>query len=113
MSTTLWILEENQSTDNWDHSKILNKSRDLDALCTQLNFSKISTYFDESILAKEFDMEIEPKYFSADIIEEMFFNLIEKVDLSNTELINELKDMLEKSTLAKEKNVRVRLALVP
>jgi len=112
MGNTLWILEEYQSTDNWDHSEILNKSKDLDALCTQLNLSKISNYFDESILAEEFGMEIEPKYFSADIIE-MLSKLIEKVDLSNTELIDELKDMLKKAILAKEKNVQIRLASVP
>jgi len=113
MGNTLWILEEYQSTDNWDHSEILNKSKDLDALCTQLNLSKISNYFDESILAEEFGMEIEPKYFSADIIEEMLSKLIEKVDLSNTKLIDELKDLLKKAILAKEKNVQIRLALVP
>ena len=112
MGNTLWILEENQSTDNWDHSEILKKSKDLDALCTKLNLSKISTYFDESILAEEFDMEIEPKYFTADIIEEMLSTLIEKVDLSNTKLIDELKDLIEKAILAQEKNVKIRLALV-
>ncbi len=114
MSNTLWILEENQSTDTWDHSIIIDKIKYLDTLSIELNFSKLSTYFDESIVAEEFGMEIKPKYFDAYIVEEIISSLLEKIKNStNLELIDELKDILEKSLSAKKKNIKVRLALVP
>jgi hypothetical protein len=114
MSNTLWILEENQSKDTWDHSVIVDEIKYLDSLCRELNFSKLSTYFDESILAEEFGMDIKPKYFDAHIVEEIVSSLLQKIKGSTKlELIDELKDILKKSISAKEKNLKVRLALVP
>jgi hypothetical protein len=114
MGNTLWVLEENQSSDNWDHSTIIDKSKYLDKISIGLGFSKLSTYFDESILAKEFGIDMEPKYFNADILKEILSALLEELkNTVHTELINELKDILVKCTLAQEKNIRIRLAIVP
>jgi len=113
MGNTLWMLEENQHDDNFDHSIILQESKYLDTLCTKLQLPKLSTYFDESILAEEFGINVEPKYIDATFLKKVFSSLIEEIPIStNIFLIEELKDLLQKCTLAQKKNTKVRLALV-
>ncbi|MFK5976387.1 MAG: hypothetical protein QM493_07760 [Sulfurovum sp.] len=115
MGNTLWILEEEQESDNWDHSEIIKNIKDLDTITTKLGFSKLISYFDESIWAKEFGMEIEAKYFDVYPIEKLILVLIDEVKKksNNRFLIDEMEDILSKCILAKEKNVKIRLALVP
>ncbi len=114
MGNTLWILDENQHDDDFDHSIVLQSKKYLDTLCTKLQLPKLSTYFDDSILAEEFGMNMVPKYIDATLLEKLFSSLIEEIPIStNILLIEELKDLLQKCTLAQKKNTKVRLALVP
>ena len=115
MGSTVWILQENQKSDNWDHSEILEQSKELDALCVKLNLPALSSFFDDSILAEEFGVDVEPKYFDASIIEKLFAALVGAIenDEEKALLAEEMKDVISKCSLAEEKKTKVRLALIP
>ena len=112
MSQTLWILTMEQESDNWDHNMVLNKIKYLDGLCEHLDVATLSSCLDESIVAEEFGMDVEPKYMDADTLHEIIKALKEQIDKgSNTVLIEELQDIQKKCLLAKGN--KVRLAIVP
>lgn len=112
MSQTLWILTEGQESDNWDHSMVLNEIKYLDRLCERSCLIKLSSCLDESIVAKEFGMEVEPKYMDANTLHKIIKALKEQMDKgSNTVLVEELQDIQKKCLLSKGN--KVRLAIVP
>ena len=112
MSQTLWILTERQESDDWDHSTILNKIKYLDTLCEHSGITKLSACLDESIIAEEFGMDVEPKYIESNTLHEIIKALKEQIDKgSNTVLVEELQDIQNKCLLAKGN--KVRLAIVP
>ena len=115
MGSTVWILQENQKSDDCDHSEMLEQSKELDALCAKLNLPALSGFFDESILAEEFGVDVEPKYFDASIIKKLLATLVETVehDEGKALLTEEMKDVISKCSLAEEKKTKVRLALIP
>lgn len=115
MGSTLWILEENQEGDSWDHTELLQRHKELDTLCATLGIAKLSSYFDESVMAEDFDMDVAPKYYAASDIEKLMHTLVDNIEKNdnNSFLLGEIEDIISKSTLAKKKNIKVRLALIP
>ena len=120
MGNTIWILSEEIEEDEWDHSLMLTHEESLDHLSDQLGISKLSDFYDHSILAEEYGEEIEPNFVDAEDVEYVITSLLTAIseggadDLdADTDLIEELNDCLEKVQLAKNYGFQVRLAIVP
>ena len=120
MGSTVWVLSEDRDEDEWDHSLILVHEKSLDMLADQLCVKRLSDFYDYSILAEDFDGQVEPNYISADELELVLYSLIKAIHdgnagklNENTEIIEELEDCAEKVSNAKHNGSKIRFAIVP
>lgn len=117
MGNTIWVLNQNTDEDEWDHSLVIAKEKELDGLATELNIKKISDFYDHSILAEEYGGDVKPNFVIAEDLEEILKTLIKAISNGklnrNAELIEELEDCLSKVVDAKNQDLKVRLAIIP
>ena len=120
MGNTVWILSEDSDEDDWDHSLLLVHEKSLDKLADQLSVKKLSGFYDHSILAEEYGGTIEPNYIIPDDLESVLKPLVTAIRNGDAgklngdaEIIEELEDCLEKVIVAKSRDSKVRLAIVP
>ena len=120
MGNTVWVLSQDIDEDDWDHSLILVHEKSLDMLADQLSVKRLSDFYDYSILAEDFDEEVEPNYVSADELESVLNSLITAIRdgiagklNEDTEIIEELEDCSGKVSNAKRNGSKVRFAIVP
>jgi hypothetical protein len=109
MSQTLWILEEGQESDTWDHTLVLEQIEVIDTYCIEKGYMPLSSFLDESIVAEEFGMDLPPKYVAPEDIITLFEALS---DFGDKGLQEELKDILTKVKQAHHNGLKIRLALV-
>ena len=120
MGNTVWILQEGEESDDWDHSLILKFEKSLNKLSKELGIPKLSEFYDSSILSEEMGFETEPKYCEPSDLETVFSKLINAIKNGDSaklsgedSLLNELKDCHSKIIKALESGHKVRLAVVP
>lgn len=118
MGNTVWILKEGQESDDWDHSLLLTYETQLDAICDDLKISKLSHFYDFSILAEEFETQDTPKFIypreiSPDLLKLLSALKSDKSKLNDLELIEEIEDCIKKLNEAYDLNSRVRIAIIP
>ena len=120
MGNTLWIRSDVRTSDEMDHTLILKHEKILNKLCGEIGVSKLSDYFDQSILTEEYGENIEPNYSKPVELETVLTALICAIQdrksstlADETQIINELEDCLAKVLLAKENGEMVRSSIVP
>ena len=120
MGNTVWVLSEETEEDEWDHSLLLAHEDALNRMADQLGITRLSDFYDHSILAEEYGEEIEPNFVETEEVEFVITSLLAAIREGNadslngdTELIEELNDCLEKVVIAKKQDCQVRLAIVP
>ena len=86
-------------------------------MADELGIKPLSDFYDYSILTEEYGGEAETNYVNA----EELINILEPITNAiragklngDSEIIEELEDCLKKTLIAKDRGLKVRLAIVP
>lgn len=121
MSQTIWVLQEGQEQDDWDHSHILLEEKALNKLAKENKLFALGELLDYSLLNEEYGLPIEEiKYFEATylnlIVESYITSITNNTEINfkhQNDLIEEFKDILLKINQAKKENKRLRLSVIP
>lgn len=120
MGSTIWILEEAQEEDDWDHTCLLMNEKALNHVCQNLRGETFSQYLDFSIEQEDFGIECEANYFPPDELLALLSMLYKEVGASASAnfqnkdgLLEELENGIKRVELAKLKAAKVRFAVIP
>ena len=126
MSMVLWIIEEGQEGDSStpDLWALHHFSKELDKICVEAGVSKLTTFHDNSVMAAEFDEEMEPKLSDAS---ELLASLTKVHDVvvnagmqfvlagvdRTSDVLHDLDESIRVGSDCKSKGKRVRLSVIP
>lgn len=126
MSMVLWIIEEGLEGDSStaDLWALYHFSKELDKICVETGVSKLTTFHDNSVMAAEFDEEMDPKLSDAlelltslTKVRDVVVNGGVKFILAGVDRTSDvLHDLDESHRVASEceaKGKRVRLSVIP
>jgi hypothetical protein len=126
MSMVLWIIEEGLEGDSStpDLWGLYHFRKELDAICVETGVSKLTTFHDGSVMAAEFDQEMEQKLSdptelltSLNKVRDAVANDGRQFVLEGTDRTSDvLHDLTESIRVAKDcksRGKRVRLSVIP
>ena len=126
MSMVLWIVEEGLQGDSStpDLWALYCFSRELDRICVDAGVTKLSTFHDNSVIAAEFDQELEPKLSDASELLTILTRVRDLVMTGTTQFMKNGKDYsgrlrqdidetIRVAAACKAKGKRVRLSVIP
>ncbi len=120
MGNTVWVLQEGQEDDDWDHSIVLMHEKQLNKLAKEIGVKEFSEFLDYSVIAAEFGGDTEVNYIEPAEVKDTFSQLIiaivggkSKKLSNNNDLLEELEDCLNKVELAQQVCKKVRLSVIP
>lgn len=123
MSHTLWVLKEGQESDGWDHSVILAHENRLDRLARHLGVTRLSEFYDWSVLEADYQSPDEPTFVEPGPVRESLTAIIAALKSGEADglfkpetrdhLVEELEDCLDKVNEAAAEDCRLRLSIIP
>jgi hypothetical protein len=126
MGNVLWIIEEGPDGDssNRDLGALYRFSKELDKICVEAGVTELSTFHDNSVLAAEFDEEMEPTLSNpAELlaslakVREVVMNGGMQFTLGGkdrrSDLLHDLDEAIRVARECESKGKRVRLSVIP
>jgi len=122
MGNTVWFLQMDQDSDDWDHSYMLKCEKQLNQLCQANGVLPFSELLDHAILEEEYTGEAgEPNWLDAAAVLAVLVPLHATIDggggrikpNDRSELLEELADCISKAEQAAELGIQIRLSVVP
>ena len=126
MSMVLWIIEEGLEGDSStpDLWALYRFSKELDTICVENGVRKLTTFHDPSVMAAEFDREMEPKLSDASELLTSLTKVRDAVVNGGTkfildgadrapDLLRDLEEAIRVAGDCKSRGKRVRLSVIP
>lgn len=126
MGMVLWIVEEGQEGDTStpDLRALYHFSKELDRICVETGVPKLTMFHDHSVMAAEFDEEMEPKLSDASELLASLTSIRDAVvnggvqfNLDGTDrtpdVLRELQESIRVAQNCQSKGKRVRLSVIP